>query len=322
MTVRFGFLSTAKINDLLLAGARLTDAVDVVAVASRDRAHAEEYAHARGIERAYGSYDELLAAGDLDAVYISLPNSLHVAWSIRALEAGKHVLCEKPFDRRASEVERAFDAAERAGRVLMEAFMYRHHPQTKRLKELLHDGVVGKLRSVRSSFSFTLDDEANVRLRPELDGGALMDVGCYCVNVSRLLAGEPVRVLGHQRVGATGVDVRFVGVLEFGEAVAHFECGFDLPSLSALEVIGSEGSLFVASPWLCRDPAVEIRRCGVVERVPVADVDRYQAQFDHIAAAIRGEAEPLLARADSVAQARTIDALYASAAASTTLELS
>jgi predicted dehydrogenase len=204
----------------------------------------------------------------------------------------------------------------------MEAFMYRHHPQTKRLKELLDDGVVGELRSVRSSFSFTLGDEANVRLRPELDGGALMDVGCYCVNTSRLLAGEPVRVFGHQRVGATGVDVRFVGVLDFGAVVAHFECGFDLPSLSWLEVIGSEASLVVASPWLCRNPAVEIRRGGAIERVAVTDVDRYQAQFENIAAAIRGEAEPLLGRADSVGQARTIEALYASAAAGTAVDLS
>ena len=322
MSVRFGFLSTAKINDLLLAGARLSDAVEVVAVASRNGARAEEYARPRGIDRAYGTYDELLAADDVDAVYISLPNSLHVDWSIRALEAGKHVLCEKPFDRRVSEVERAFDAAERADRVLMEAFMYRHHPQTKRLVELVRDGVVGDLRSVRSSFSFTLADERNVRLRPELDGGALMDVGCYCVNASRLVGGEPVRVVGHQRVGATGVDLRFVGVLDFGDAVAHFECGFDLPSVSGLEVIGSEGSLFVASPWLCRDPGVEIRRGAAVERVAVEDVDRYQAQFEQIAAAIRGDAEPLLRRADSVGQARTIEALYASAAGGTAVDLS
>jgi predicted dehydrogenase len=322
VAVRFGFLSTAKINDLLLAGARETDAVEVAAVASRDRGRAEAYARERGIERAYGSYEDLLAADDLDAIYISLPNSLHVEWSIRALEAGKHVLCEKPFDRRPEEVERAFDAAERADRILMEAFMYRHHPQTKLLKQLVDDGVIGELRSVRSSFSFTLDDEANVRLRPELDGGALMDVGCYCVSGSRLLAGEPVRVLGHQRVGATGVDTRFVGVLDFGEVVAHFECGFDLPSTSGLDAIGTEGTLRVASPWLCRNPAVEIRRGDDVQRKTVEDVDRYRLQFENIAAAIRGEAQPLLGRDDAAGQARAIVGLYESATTGRAVELS
>jgi predicted dehydrogenase len=320
--VRFGFLSTAKINTLLLAAARAAEGVDVVAVGSRDRSRAESYAREHGIERAHGSYEELLADTDVDAIYVSLPNSMHVEWTIRALEAGKHVLCEKPFDRRAAEVERAFDAAERADRILMEAFMYRHHPQTKRLAELLAAGVIGELRSVRTSFSFYLDDPENVRLRPELDGGALMDLGCYCVSGTRRLAGEPVRVLGQQLVGKTGVDVRFGALLEFdGDVTAQFECGFDLPQRSGLEALGSEGSLVVASPWECQNPGVEIRRGEESERVEVEDVDRYQVQLDNMAVAIRGDATPLLGRDDAVGQARTIEALYASAAAGTAVDV-
>jgi D-xylose 1-dehydrogenase (NADP+, D-xylono-1,5-lactone-forming) len=179
-------------------------------------------------------------------VYISLPNSLHVEWSIRALEAGKHVLCEKPLSRHADEVERAFDAAERAHRFLMEGFMYRHHPQTKRVAELVADGAIGELRLVRSAFSFALAELGDVRMRPELDGGSLMDVGCYCVSFTRVLAGEPESASGYQVLGSTGVDVRFTGTLSLPDGVlAHFDCGFDLPRRSVLEAFGSEGVALV-----------------------------------------------------------------------------
>ncbi len=163
------------------------------------------------IERAYGSYEALLEDPDVEAIYISLPNSLHAEWSIKALEAGKHVLCEKPFSRSPAEVERAFDAAEAADRFLMEAFMYRHNPQTLQLKRLVEDGAIGELRVVRTHFSFTLTDLRNVRMLPELKGGALMDVGCYCVSGQRLLAGEPETVVAQEIPSSTGVDVRFAG---------------------------------------------------------------------------------------------------------------
>ena len=177
MSVRFGILSTARINEKVLAGARESELVEVAAVASRDQARAGEYAREHGIARAYGGYEELLADPELDAVYISLPNSLHVKWSIRALEAGKHVLCEKPLSRRPDDVERAFDVADRTGLLLTEAFMYRHNPQTARLQELVAGGAIGQLRFVRAAFSFTLSDPANIRLSSDLDGGALMDIG-------------------------------------------------------------------------------------------------------------------------------------------------
>ncbi|HEX6700401.1 MAG TPA: Gfo/Idh/MocA family oxidoreductase [Gaiellaceae bacterium] len=312
--MKLGILSTARINRAVLTGAWLSDRVDVVAVASRDAVRAEAYAKEHGIERAYGGYDALLGDPDVEAVYISLPNSLHVAWSIRALEAGKHVLCEKPLARRPVEVERAFDAAERAGRILMEAFMYRHHPQTKRVAELVAEGAVGELRLVRASFSFTVADEANVRLRPELDGGSLMDVGCYCVSGARLVAGEPEAVAAQQVVGATGVDVRFTGTMSFpGGALAHFDSGLDLPSRSDLEAIGSAGTIHVRDPWLIRETGLELRRGDHVERIEIPNPNRYQLELENLADAIRGEAKPLLGRDDALGQARTIEALYRAA---------
>jgi predicted dehydrogenase len=316
MTMRLGILSTARINRLVIPGARAADGVELVAVASRDRGRAEEYARTWEIPRALGSYEALLEDSEVDAVYISLPNGLHVEWSIRALEAGKHVLCEKPLDRRPDEVERAFDAADSSGRVLMEAFMYRHHPQTRRLVELVDEGAIGGLQLVRSAFSFTVTNpDVNVRTQPELDGGSLMDVGCYCISGSRLLAGEPVRVYGEQ-VTDHGVDVRFHGTMRFAAAVvAQFDCGFVLPGRDELEAIGTEGSLFLDDPWHAYEPTIELRRRDGVERIEVERADSYRLELENLAAAARGEAEPLLGRADAVAQARVIDALYRSAAA-------
>jgi xylose dehydrogenase (NAD/NADP) len=313
-TVSWGFLSTANINGKLLAGAAESDRADVIAVASRDAARAEAYARERGIERAYGSYEELLADPDVEAVYISLPNSLHVEWSIRALEAGKHVLCEKPLSRRAADVERAFDVAEESGRLLMEAFMYRHNPQTARLKELADGGAIGRLRLVRAAFSFSLTDGENVRLNSSLDGGGLMDVGCYCVSGTRLLGGEPERVYGEQVLGESGVDELFTGTMRLpGDVLAQFDAGLVLPVCDELEAIGEEGSLFLDDPWHCKSPVIELRTDGGVEEIVVEPADSYRLQLENMSDAIRGEAEPLLGREDAMGQAHAIEALYRSA---------
>jgi xylose dehydrogenase (NAD/NADP) len=314
----WGFLSTAHINLKVLAGARGSDRVDVVAVASRDRARAEAYAREHGLERAYGSYDELLADPAIDAVYISLPNSLHVEWALRALEAGKHVLCEKPLGRRAAEVEEAFVAAERAGRILMEAFMYRHHPQTRRLRELVEQGAVGRLQMIRAVFSFPVQGATNVRLDASLEGGSLMDVGCYCVSGARLLAGEPESVYGTQVETDDGVDGLFAGTLTFPDGVlATFHSGLHLPHQDELEAIGDEGSLLLDDPWHCQETVIEVRRGDGVERVEVEAANSYRLELENMSDAIRGEAEPLLGREDAVAQARAIEALYRSAAVGT-----
>jgi xylose dehydrogenase (NAD/NADP) len=313
--VRWGFLSTAHINDRLLSGAADSDRVDVIAVASRDAARAEAYARERGMERAYGTYEELLADPDVEAVYISLPNSLHVEWSIRALKAGKHVLCEKPLSRRAEDVERAFDAADRADRLLMEAFMYRHNPQTAKLVELVSGGAVGRLRLVRAAFSFRLADADNVRLNASLDGGGLMDVGCYCVSGLRLLGGEPEQVYGEQVISQSGVDELFTGTMRLhGDVLAQFDAGLVVSERDQLEAIGEEGSLFLDDPWHCERPVIELRTADGMEEIAVAPADSYRLQLENISNAIRGEAEPLLGRDDAVGQARAIEALYRSAA--------
>jgi D-xylose 1-dehydrogenase (NADP+, D-xylono-1,5-lactone-forming) len=314
MNVNWGIISTARINQLFLAGARQSDQLGVVAVASRDRAAAERYAAEHGIERAHGSYEALLADPDVDVVYISLPNALHVEWSIKALEAGKHVLCEKPLSRVPGEVQAAFDAAARADRLLMEAFMYRHNPQTRKLTDLVSDGAIGHVRMIRSSFSFAAADPADVRLFQALEGGGLMDVGCYCVSGSRLLAGEPERVSAEQVLGGEGVDIALAGILKFpGEVVAHFDCGLALAPRDDLEVVGDEGSLYLDDPWHCRMPVIELRRGGETERISLEPVDSYMLEAENMSAAIRGEQEPLLGREDAVGQARAIEALYRAA---------
>jgi xylose dehydrogenase (NAD/NADP) len=312
--VKWGIVSTAHINRLLIPGAKASPEVELVAVASRDRSRAEEYARQWEIGRAYGSYEELLEDDEIDAVYISLPNTLHVEWSVRSLEAGKHVLCEKPLTRDPAAAETAFDAAERAGRLLSEAFMYRHNPQTKRLQELVQEGAIGELRLVRAAFSYGLYDEENIRLRPELEGGALMDVGCYCVSGSRLLAGEPETAYGQARIGPSGTDWVFGGTLRFADdVIGLFDCGTALVERDELEAIGSEGSLFVDDPWHCKAPGIELRRDDGVERIVVERADSYRLELENMSEAIRGEGELLLGREDAVAQARALEALWRSA---------
>jgi len=312
--VKLGIVSTAHINRLVIPGAHASDKVDLIAVASRDQARADEYAKKWEIERAYGSYDALLSDPDVDAVYISLPNTMHAEWSIKAVEAGKHVLVEKPFSRHPEEVEAAFDAAERAGRLLTEAFMFRHNPQTARVAELVRDGTIGELRIVRTAFSYSLYDADNIRLRTDVEGGSLMDVGCYCVSGSRLLAGEPEDVLGRAYIGPTGTDWVFAGSMGFpGQVAALFDCGTSLPDRDELEAIGTEGSVFLDDPWHCRTPVIELRRGTGTEVIELEPVDSYRLEVENLADAINGEAPLLLGRDDAVAQARALEALHRSA---------
>ncbi|MGD0452477.1 MAG: Gfo/Idh/MocA family oxidoreductase [Solirubrobacteraceae bacterium] len=319
--MRLGLLSTARINELLVAGAQQVSGVEVVAIGSRDRARADAQAHALGVPRAHGSYEALLADPDVDAVYIALPNSLHVEWSLRALAAGRHVLCEKPLSRHPADVERAFDAAEQGGLVLAEGFMWRHHPQARRLLELLDE--IGELRLIRASFSFLLERAGDLRLQGALDGGALMDVGCYCVSAARLLAGEPLTVSAQQVRGGDDVDVRLTGLLRFaGDVLATIDCGLDLAARDELEVAGTRGVLWLDDPWHARNPAIELRRAdGSVETVAIEPLDPYACELQDFAAAVAGASAPRYGREDALAQARAIAALYASAEANQPTEV-
>ena len=307
--MRLGLMSTANINDQLLEGA--PEGVEIAAVASRDGARAQAYATEHGIARAHGSYEALLGDDELDAVYISLPNGMHHEWTLKAIDAGRHVLVEKPYSRRAAEAEEAWDAAERAGVVVMEAFMWRHHPQAEAARKLVEDGAIGRLRTIRTTFSFQLTDLGNIRMAPDLDGGALMDVGCYCISGARLLGGEPERVVGEQVLGPTGVDVDFYGTLRFpNDVVAQFDASFTLPKRQRLEAVGEEGTLVLEAPWRS-DWGGRVLIDG--EQVDVPVTNPYERELSNMAAAIAGTAEPLLGRDDAVAQAKVIEALYRSA---------
>jgi xylose dehydrogenase (NAD/NADP) len=318
MNVKWGLLSTASINDAILRGAAESAAVEVIAVASRDEERARTYAREHGLERPYGSYDALLADPDVEAVYISLPNRLHVEWTLRALDAGKHVLVEKPFSRHADQVEAAFDRADAAGFVLSEGFMWRHNPQTSRLTELIASGAIGRVRAVRTAFAFDLAVErgsGDTRFDPALDGGALMDVGCYCISGLRLVGGEPVRARGEQTVGPSGVDVVFAAALAFPDGVlGHLDCAFVGPRRAALEVVGDDAVIFVPEPFTPTTPGIELRRPGAEpEAIPVEPANAYRLELENVSDAIRGEAPLLLGRDDAIAQARTIETLYRSA---------
>jgi D-xylose 1-dehydrogenase (NADP+, D-xylono-1,5-lactone-forming) len=330
MSVRWGLLSTARVNRYIVEAAKKSDRAEVVAVGSRTSSLAEAFARGHGIAHAHASYEALLEDGAVEGVYISLPNSLHVEWTLRALEAGKHVLCEKPLSRNPEAVEQVFNRAQERGLIVSEGFMWRHHPQTAKLLELAAEDVIGPLRLVRAAFSFdvaAVHGGQDARLDPELDGGALMDVGSYCVSAIRLLSGEPERVQALQTIGPSGVDVCFAATLALpDEVIAHFDVGFVLPRRAALEVVGEEGTVFVADPWQPQTPGVELGRptgddAVERERVPVDRADSYLLELENVCGAIRGETELLLGRADAIGQARALDALQRSASTGTAVEL-
>jgi predicted dehydrogenase len=313
--IRFGLLTTANINRHVLATRSEDAPYRFVAVGSRDQARADAYAREWGIERGHGSYEDLLADDGVDAVYIALPNRLHHEWTMRALAAGKHVLCEKPYTRNPPEVEEAWSEAGRRGLLVMEAFMWRHNPQTSKLVELLPR--IGELQEIHATFSFRLAEDVNVRLLGDLGGGSLLDVGCYCVSGARLLAGrEPDRVYAEAVYGRGGVDESFAAVLRFGDVLATLHSGFRSESKS-LAAVGSEGKLSTFDPWRSSDPVVRLNG----EEYAVERISSYRLQVENFVAAIRGEAEPLLGKEESLGQARTLDALLRSAETSEPMTL-
>jgi predicted dehydrogenase len=313
--IRWGLLGTGDITKKLLRGARGSSEVIVTAVGSRTIERARAFAAANDILRVHGSYEDLLADPEVDAVYISLPNSLHHTWTMASLAAGKHVLCEKPYSRHPAQVIEAFDAADERGLVLEEAFMWRHTPQVRKLLELLPR--LGPVRVIRSTFGFLLEREYDVRIDSMLDGGSLMDVGCYCVSASRLIGGEPLGVAGEQVMGPSGVEIRFAGVMRHPDDIlATFSSGFD-GATESIEIIGRDHRLFLPDPWH------SVR--GVLylddELIQVEPINPYQLELEDVNAAIRGERQPLLGRADALGQARTIEALYRAADTSTVVAL-
>jgi predicted dehydrogenase len=243
--MRLGILSTARIARAFCEGVAGSPHVSVAAVASRDGARAREFARQLRIAQYYGSYEELLAAPDIDAVYNSLPNSLHGEWSVRAARAGKHVLCEKPLAPTASEARAMFAAAHEHGVYLVEGYPYRTQPQTLKLHQLLGEGAIGSVRFVQAHFTFTLDGPEDIRLKPELAGGALMDVGCYCVSLVRMIAAQrPTRVSAVAQWDANGVDRALVATLQFESGlIAQVAGGFDAALERFALIVGSDGAI-------------------------------------------------------------------------------
>jgi predicted dehydrogenase len=316
--LRLGLLSTAGINGRILAASAATEECEVVAVASRQEARAQAYARQHGLANAHGSYDALIHDPDVDAVYISLPNGAHVEWSRRALEAGKHVLCEKPLAWRRDDAEALFGLADRVGCVLTEGFAYRHHPQTMLLSRLVFDGAIGQLVALRGVFAFdALRRFGGVGHRFEVEhgGGALLDLGCYPVHTFRTLAGEPSRVMGIGGLARSGIDLDFAGLLEWPDGVTgQFLCSFRTPANEGLEVLGDEGSIHVARPWRPWDGApLALQRGDTVERFELDAADPYRLELECFARAVARIAPLLVDRADSVAQASVLEDLFSSA---------
>jgi predicted dehydrogenase len=316
--LHWGLLSTANINRSLIAPLRASSRNRLAAVASRDAAKGRAYAQKWKIERVFDSYEAMLASPDIDAVYISLPNKLHAEWAIRAANAGKHVLCEKPLATTLADVDAMTAAAKANNIVLTEAFMYRHHPQTLKVKEIIDSGKIGEVRLVRGSFTFTLTDRDNVRVNAGLDGGSVWDVGCYPISYARTMIGaEPAEAQGMQVIGDSGVDETFVGTMRFTNgAYAQFDSGFHAPFRTNMEIVGSEGVIVIPRPFKPTDKETLYvgKASDQLEPVEITGPEHlYIGEVDDMYDAIVKGAAPRVSLQDSRNNVATILALLQSA---------
>ena len=325
--LRWGILSTANIaTGKVIPGMRQAARNEVVAIASRDPDVARSVADRLGIPTAHGSYPALLADPQVDAVYIPLPNHLHAEWTIAAAEAGKHILCEKPLALTAADAERMVDAAKTAGVHLMEAFMYRHHPSWVAVRELVASGRIGRLAAIQSWFSYYNVDAANIRNILDFGGGALYDIGCYCINLSRMLFdGEP-RVVGASisRDPTDGTDVLTSAILEFGGGLASFTCSTRTETDQRVHVYGDTGRISVGIPFNIppdRPTTITLTAGGDPPVAPATEVitfptkDPYAAEAEAFANAVLDGGPTPVPPEDAVANLRVIEAIFAAATA-------
>ena len=313
---RWGILSTASISRETIRALKGSRTNEVRAVASRDADRAAAWAEEHGIPTSYGSYDELLTCGEIDAVYNPLPNSLHAEWTIRALQAGLPVLCEKPLAVNAVQARRIAEASARTGLPVVEAFMYRHHPIYAKVFKLLESGAIGEVVSLHSRFNYLLENFSELPGSAELAGGALMDVGCYCVDFSRLIAGcEPLRVSAFERRSA--VDELQVGALEFpGGILATFETSIAAAEDHRAEITGTRASLVLRSPWHPGEDRSQIvlRRWDSPDKIiELSGANSYRLQAEEFARVCTGRTQPKRPLAEAVANMAVIDALFESA---------
>lgn len=320
--LRWGVLSTAKIGREKVIPALQSSAHNqVVAICSRTLESAQTVADQLHITKAYGHYHELLADPDIDAIYNPLPNHLHVEWSIKALEAGKHVLCEKPLGLNTEDAQRLVAAAKAHPHLkVMEAFMYRFHPQWQLAKKLIAEGRIGKLRSVHSNFSYNNRDADNIRNKIEMGGGALLDIGCYSISLSRWLFNEePAQVMGHiTPLPGEEVDCLISGILEFTDGTATFTASTKIEPQQFVEASGEEGSLYLSQPFYgptdSSPKTIRITRNRVVEEIEIPPANHYSEMGDAFAQSIFNNTPTPTPLADAIANMRTIDAIFESAA--------
>ena len=322
--VRWGVLGVAKIaKEKVIPAIQRSGWADVAAIASRDAGKARAAAAALGIPRAYGSYDELLADPDIEAIYNPLPNHLHVPWSIRAVHSGKHVLCEKPIGMTAAEARTLLAARDRAGVVVQEAFMIRTHPQWARAVEIAQSGRIGTLRSMLGGFGFFNDNAANIRNVQAYGGGAIMDIGCYLVNTARLVfRREPDRVIAAiDRDPQLGIDRLASILLDFGSAHAVGTCSIRMVPYQRVTIFGTRGRIEIEIPFNapperpCRlfvDDGSDLFGGGI-ERIEIECCDQYTVQADLFSQAVRGQRAPVYPLEDSIGNMSVIDAIFQSA---------
>jgi len=314
--LRWGVISTSNIGRAAVNPAiRASGNGELLAIASRSESKAREFAEKMDVPTYYGAYEALLDDERIDAVYIPLPNSLHREWTVKAAEKGKHILCEKPLALNAAECNEMDAAARASGVKLMEAFMYRFHPQTEKVLEMVRSGVVGDLRMIRSAFTFRVTKPDNIRLRPDLGGGALMDVGCYCVNISRTVVGlEPVEVQAFAQSGSSGVDEQMAGTLRFPNGVlAQFDCALTMERREEYEVAGTDAYLRVPAAFLpgIGDTVIyEHRGRGDVIEHRVAGVDEYRLMVEHFADCVLNDRPLRYTAAEAAQNMRVIESLY------------
>jgi predicted dehydrogenase len=319
MRVRWGVLSTANIGTgKVLPAMKQAEYCELLAIASRDLAKAEAAARTLGISRAYSSYEELLADPEVQAVYVPLPNHLHVPWSIRALEAGKHVLCEKPIGLTSEEGQKLLDASEQQpGLKIMEAFMYRHHPQWRKAKELVEGGQIGDLRAIQTFFSYHNVDPHNIRNMADIGGGGLMDIGCYCISLSRwIFDAEPERVLGIVEYDPTFKTDRLAsGILDFGRGTSTWTCSTQLSPFQRVNIFGTEGRVEIEIPFNAppdRPCRMWHERGDEVKEIVFDVVDQYTIQGDLFSLAILNDTQVPTPLEDAVANMKVIEAVVRS----------
>ncbi len=313
----WGIVSTANIGRrAMIPALKESEGAEVLAVASRELNKARSFADELNIPKAYGDYQSLLDDPEIQAVYIPLPNHLHKEWTIRAAEAGKHVLCEKPLALNPAECREMIDAAQANGVQLMESFMYRYHPRIRAAREMVHSGSLGQVHTIESAFTFRLDYLDDIRYKPEMGGGALMDVGCYCVNLSRLMAGREPEVVQARAVWAsTGVDSALTAILDFGQGLlAHFDCGFNQSKRQRSIIAGLQSFIVLRDVFLPgteKSNILEVKN-GETHKEKFKGIDEYQLIAEDFMRSIHGEA-PLYPIEDSIHNMRTIQALLRSA---------